>query len=104
MIRFPSRLIGRLIGLFSVVIAAPLSAETSEWPYPEDIPVTGPVTVGLAGEQPADIVRYLMAGGALEARISPDGNTIAYSSRVTGEPQLWVVDAGGGASTQLTLR
>ena len=86
-----------------MLIAGPLIADTDDWPYPEDIPVTGPVTVGLAGEKPADIVRYLMAGGALSASLSPDGKLVAYSSRVSGEPQLWVVAANGGASTQLTF-
>lgn len=73
------------------------------WHNPQDIPVIEPVTVGLAGEQPADIVRYLMARGALQTRISPDGQTVAFSYRVTGEPQLWVVDAAGGWPRQLTF-
>jgi dipeptidyl aminopeptidase/acylaminoacyl peptidase len=78
-------------------------AATTDWDSPEDIPVIEPVTVGLAGEQPADIIRYLMARGALQTRISPDGNTIAFGYRVTGEPQLWVVDAAGGWPRQLTF-
>ena len=83
-------------------LAATASAQ-SEWNHPEDIPVIEPVTVGLAGEKPADIVRYLMARGAGQTRISPDGSTLAFSYRVTGEPQLWVVDADGGWPTQLTF-
>mgnify|MGYP002622289085 CR=1 FL=1 len=75
----------------------------AEWEYPEDIPQIEPVSVGLAGERPADIVRFLMARGALDAEISPDGKTIAYEDRVTGEPQLWIVDAAGGWPTQLTF-
>ena len=75
----------------------------TDWDNPQDIPVIEPVTVGLAGEQPADIVRYLMARGALQTRISPDGKTVAFSDRVTGEPQLWVVDAAGGWPRQLTF-
>jgi dipeptidyl aminopeptidase/acylaminoacyl peptidase len=75
----------------------------SEWDYPEDIPVIEPVTVGLAGEQPADIVRYLMVRGAEQAQLSPDGKTVAFSYRVTGEPQLWVVAADGGWPRQLTF-
>ena len=76
---------------------------SSEWRYPEDTPKVESVTVGLAGEKPADIVRYLMAAGVLQARISPSGEIVAYTSRVTGEPQLWVVDSRGGASRQLTF-
>ena len=83
-------------------LAASASAQT-EWNHPEDIPVIEPVTVGLAGEKPADIVRYLMATGAGQAGISPDGSKIAFSYRVTGEPQLWIVDAEGGWPKQLTF-
>jgi dipeptidyl aminopeptidase/acylaminoacyl peptidase len=78
-------------------------AANTGWDNPDDIPVIEPVVVGLAGEQPADIVRYLMARGALQTRISPDGKTVAFSYRVTGEPQLWVVDAAGGWPRQLTF-
>jgi len=79
-----------------------VSANTT-WDYPDDIPVIEPVTVGLAGEQPADIVRYLLARGAQVALISPDGTKIAFRDSVTGERQLWVVDADGGWPTQLTF-
>jgi len=79
-----------------------VSANTT-WDYPDDIPVIEPVTVGLAGEQPADIVRYLLARGAQVALLSPDGTKIAFRDSVTGERQLWVVDADGGWPTQLTF-
>ena len=75
----------------------------SEWGYPEDTPKVEPVTIGLAGEKPADVVRYLMAAGVLQAKISPNGERVAYASRVTGEPQLWIVDSHGGASQQITF-
>mgnify|MGYP001811888995 CR=1 FL=1 len=75
----------------------------ADWDHPADIPVIEPVTVGLAGEQPADIVRYLMVRGAGQTGISPDGDRIAFSYRVTGEPQLWVVDSAGGWPRQLTF-
>ena len=67
-----------------------VAADTT-WDNPDDIPVIEPVTVGLAGEQPADIVRYLLARGAQSALISPDGSKIAFRYTVTGERQLWVV-------------
>lgn len=83
-------------------LCANAGAQT-DWNNPQDIPVVEPVTVGLAGEKPADIVRYLMARGAGQAGISPDGSKIAFSYRVTGEPQLWIVDSVGGWPTQLTF-
>ncbi len=88
--------------LATTALAIAVGAST-EWDNPDDIPVIEPVTVGLAGEQPADIVRYLMARGALQTRISPDGKTVAFGDRITGEPQLWLVDAMGGWPRQLTF-
>ena len=79
------------------------ATDVAEWPYPEDIPAVEPVVVGLAGEQPADIVRYLLASGAAETRISPDGGQVAFGWNVSGEPQLWIVDATGGWPQQLTF-
>ena len=87
---------------FSIGLAHSVAAQ-SAWDNPSDIPVVEPVTLGLAGEKPADIVRYLMARGAMQTGLSPDGTQLAFSYRVTGEPQLWIVDASGGWPTQLTF-
>ena len=92
-----------LLVLVSISVIAYSSTVFSEWDNPDDIPVTGPVSVGLAGEQPADIVRFLMASGAKEARLSPDGGQLAYEWSITGKPQLWVVDIDEGASRQITF-
>lgn len=86
--------------LFTVFLGLPALA--SDWDYPEDIPVIEPVTVGLAGEQPADFIRYLLAEGAGPAAPSPDGSAIAFRYSVTGERQLWIVDSDGGWPRQLT--
>ena len=80
-----------------------IAAGADDWPYPQDVPTTAPVTVGLAGQQPADIVRYLMAEGASTAKISPDGSTVAFRWAVSGQPQLWIVAADGGFPQQLTF-
>lgn len=74
-----------------------------QWDNPDDIPVTQAVTVGLAGAKPADIVRYLLAEGASSARLSPDGETVAFRWAVSGEPQLWTTDRNGGFPSQLTF-
>ena len=67
------------------------------------IPQNEAVSVGEAGDDPADIGRYLLASGASAARISPDGSHIAMRYSVTGKPQLWVVPTSGGQMQQLTF-
>ncbi len=62
------------------------------------------VDIGLAGEEPVDIARYLLASGASGAQLSPDGEQVAFSSSVTGQPEVWVVSASGGQPRQLTFR
>ena len=62
------------------------------------------VDIGLAGEEPADIARYLLASGAGTALLSPDGQTVAFTWDVTGQPELWSVPASGGQPMQLTFR
>lgn len=86
----------------SLCLLASLSL-ASEWDNPDDIPVIEPVTVGLAGERPADIVRYLLAEGSGPAKPSPDGSAIAFGYSITGERQLWIVDSDGGWPKQLTF-
>lgn len=61
------------------------------------------VNVGLAGEYPADIARYLMASGVQGASMSPRGDYVAVTSLITGTRQLWVVPAAGGQPRQLTF-
>ncbi|MEM6856446.1 MAG: prolyl oligopeptidase family serine peptidase [Pseudomonadota bacterium] len=62
------------------------------------------VTIGRAGDYPADIARYLLASGAGAANLSPDGETIAFSWDVTGRPELWVMPASGGQPKQITFK
>ncbi len=66
-------------------------------------PSNEPVRVGLAGEDPADIARYLLASGASRGALSPDGAWVAYSLSVTGDAQLWISPAEGGQPRQLTF-
>ena len=61
------------------------------------------VRVGLAGDDPIDIARYLMASGASGASLSPGGKNIAFSWSITGEPQLWIMPALGGQAKRLTF-
>lgn len=66
-------------------------------------PESEAVDVGLAGEDPSNIARYLLANGAGTTQISPDGNTLAFSWDVTGKPQLWTMPSAGGQPHQLTF-
>jgi len=66
-------------------------------------PEAGPVQVGLAGSDPANIARYLLARGAGAASLSPGGEHVAFRYGVTGVPQLWVVRTTGGPPQQLTF-
>lgn len=75
-----------------------------EKPSPEFIaPQDESIRLGLAGDAPADIARYLMARGAGPAALSPEGNRVAYQSSITGQPQLYVMAKSGGAGQQLTF-
>lgn len=66
-------------------------------------PDAEPLQVGAAGDDPADIARYLLASGPRDIEISPDGETIAMTWSITGLPQLWIVPAVGGQPRQLTF-
>jgi len=62
------------------------------------------VDIGLAGQEPVDIARYLLANGAETAQLSPDGATIAFTWSVSGQPEVWTIPAAGGQPTQMTFR
>jgi len=66
-------------------------------------PVPEPIRVGYAGEDPADVARYLLASGAQGAALSPDGETLAIRWSITGAPQLWTLPALGGQPQQRTF-
>src|SRR5688572_11867143 len=83
--------------------AALPSATAGSTPRPEDIPKPAPVELGLAGEAKPDILRYLYLRSASEPSLSPDGRRLAFRSDITGQRQLWVVDAAGGWPQQLTF-
>ncbi|MFP4275879.1 MAG: S9 family peptidase [Wenzhouxiangella sp.] len=66
-------------------------------------PVSEPIRIGLAGEYPADIARYLLVQGISGAQLSPNGDYVAVSKSVTGQPQLWLIPTDGGQARQLTF-
>lgn len=77
--------------------------ETPETPSERDIPKPEPIEMDLAGSERPDIVRFLNVRRAYAPSPSPDGSRLAFRSTITGEPQLWVVDAAGGWPQQLTF-
>lgn len=66
-------------------------------------PSSETLKVGLAGEYPADIARYILARGAGEAKLSPDGKMIAFRYGITGKNQIWTLPVTGGQAQQQTF-
>ncbi len=92
-----------LIPVLFLAAPMPVTAD-ADWPYPEDIPtVSNTVSAQPAGQAAADLVRFYKVRKASSATISPDGLSIAYSTDITGVPQLWIAPATGGAPQQLTF-
>ncbi|HWM93974.1 MAG TPA: S9 family peptidase [Thermoanaerobaculia bacterium] len=94
------RIATALLALLTLLAALPLPAET---PRPEDIPKPEPIALGLAGDPRPDVLRYLYVRTADNPSLSPDGSQLAFETEITGQPQLWVVDAAGGWPRQLTF-
>lgn len=92
-----------------VVLAATLvptlaaSQTVPPTPNDDDVPRPVPVEMTLAGADRPDIARFLNVRSAGSPSPSPDGRRVAFSTSITGSPQLWVVDADGGWPRQLTF-
>lgn len=102
----------RRISFVSALLAASMLASAQAQPGPgegpdPDLEAIEPsaerVNVGLAGEYPADIARYLLANGVQGATMSPRGDYLAVLSLITGTRQLWLVPAAGGQPRQMTF-
>jgi dipeptidyl aminopeptidase/acylaminoacyl peptidase len=72
-------------------------------PGPQDVPQAQPMDVGLAGDSRPDVLRFLNVRTASRPSLSPDGGEIAFSTAITGAPQVWLVGAAGGWPRQLTF-
>ena len=92
-----------IIAATTVLNGFPAGAKGPDLELEAISPENESIDVGLAGEDPADIARYLLARGAGAAALSPDGESVAFISSVTGKRQLWRLSAEGGAPTQLTF-
>jgi dipeptidyl aminopeptidase/acylaminoacyl peptidase len=83
--------------------AAAMAAEIPPTPNESDIPQPVPVAMDLAGAERPDIGRFLNVRSASSPSLSPDGSQLSFLTSITGEPQLWVVDAVSGWPRQLTF-
>jgi dipeptidyl aminopeptidase/acylaminoacyl peptidase len=74
---------------------------------PQDIPEAEPAELDLAGATCQSIARYLNIRSVSGAQLSPDGETLVYTTSTTGLPQLWQVRPGAagaeGQPEQLTF-
>ena len=95
---------GLACGLFAATILS-MGCSTDDQGSTLDaiIPKKEALSVGMAGDDPADISRYLLASGASAPQLSPDGQQVIFRSSVTGVPQLWTLPVTGGAPSQLTF-
>jgi dipeptidyl aminopeptidase/acylaminoacyl peptidase len=95
------------LGTSLVLLLAPLTPVLAQDPPPtpneDDIPSPVPLEMSLAGDPLPDITRFLNVRTANAPELSPDGTRLAFSTSITGVPQVWVVDAGGGWPKQLTF-
>lgn len=94
------KLLCALSAVSTLLTVNPVKAE--DWPHSNDIPVQQPLSVGLAGDKPIDIARFLLARGPAQAAINSRGTQVAFMSNVTGRYQLWVQDLNNGQAKQLT--
>ena len=104
--RFPVRCLPLLLG--AVVLSASVLAQPGPGEGPDENleaiePRPEPIRIGLAGEYPADIARYLLVQGVAGAQLSPAGDYVAVSLSITGQPQLWLVPTDGAQARQLSF-
>lgn len=96
--------VGSILSIVSLLaLAQPGPGEGPDESLEAIEPTAERIDVGLAGEHPADIARYLLVQGVFGAQLSPAGDHVAVARSITGEPQLWVIPTGDGQARQLTF-
>lgn len=93
--------------LSSTTLAQTSASAGGQSGYDENLEAIEPsdeaVQVGQPGDDPADIGRYILAAnGGVGGSLSPDGSKVAMVWSITGERQLWIMDAEGGQPHRLT--
>lgn len=108
-ITYENLIISLVLIIFNGGLVALEASSGGQKGYDHQLEATEPNEVnssaGLAGNYPMDISRYLLAEnqGVQNARISPNGEKIAFLSSITGERQIWLTDVNGKQSKQLTF-
>ena len=71
--------LGLSLALSGPVLAHPGPGEGPDENLEAIEPSAEPISIGLAGEYPADIARYLLVQGVSGAQLSPAGDYVAVS-------------------------
>ena len=94
----------KMLLIFSALtLNGSLSVSAMAEPIEAIEPVQEATQTGLAGQDPADIARYILARGAGPAQLSPDGKTVAFRYGITGKDQVWTMSVTGGQAQQQTF-
>lgn len=83
--------------------SGPVVGEVPSTPNEMDIPKPVPIEMDLAGSDRPDISRFVNVRSASSPSLSADGSRLSFRTSISGRPQLWVVEAGGGWPHQLTF-
>ncbi len=89
-----------LLTLSTLSLGLGLTAAAQDTPIEAIEPSQEAVQTGLAGQDPANIARYILARGAGEAKLSPDGKWVAFLYGITGKTQIWTMPVTGGQAQQ----
>lgn len=93
-----------LIIFLFIILSCNKKQNSTNNSFEKDIPIGVPNNVSLAGNGEPDIVRFLKVQSVNAPSISPDGKRVAYTTSVTGKPQVWIANTDGlNAPTQITF-
>src|SRR5205809_323056 len=93
----------RRLALALLLLGSSALGQIKPTPGPDDIPKPVPGEVSFAGATCPDIARYLNVRTVGGASSDPQGTKVAFTTSITGQPQLWVTDVRGGWPQQITF-
>ncbi|TKD51388.1 S9 family peptidase [Sphingomonas baiyangensis] len=92
----------RLIALPALLLATSALAQEAATHRPEDVVKAEAVSLAPGATAADDVSRYLLVRSPRGAVALAGGERVAYTSDVTGRPQIWVMPAGGGQADQIS--